>query len=254
VIEVPAATACAASQFLLITRQGSVDAADHQPSAVPGEVVEISGILVGPAKPAKGTIDSSGKVATSAGGVQVFFDGIPAPILLASAGQTTAVVPFEVVGQYSTNIQVSFNGFLSKIMTVAVGESHSAVFTQDSSGSGAGVILNQDASLNSAGHPAAKGSIVTVYTTGLGLLSPQVADGVIAGALSAQAETITATVGGEPAEVAYAGTAPGLAAGVSQVKVRIPEAAPSGNVSIVIQVGQAPWATSSSANVTVTVE
>jgi len=41
------------------------------------------------------------------------------------------------------------------------------------------------------------------------------------------------------AEVVYAGAAPGLVAGVMQVNVRIPLNAPSGNVAIVLQVGDA---------------
>ena len=48
-----------------------------------------------------------------------------------------------------------------------------------------------------------------------GMVNPPVADGVITGsALSHQIETVTATVYGQPADVLYAGTAPGLVAGV----------------------------------------
>lgn len=81
------------------------------------------------------------------------------------------------------------------------------------------------------------------------------ADGAISGsALSRQIEIVTATVNGQPADVLYAGTAPGLVAGVNQVNVRIPMATPSGNMGIAILVGTGPSAAGSSANVTVAVE
>ena len=140
-------------------------------------------------------------------------------------------------------------------MTAWVTDSQPGIFTQDSSGKGAGSILNQDYSLNSAAHPAKKGSVVMVYLTGLGVVNPPVADGVITGsALSHQIETVTATVNGQPADVLYAGTAPGLVAGVNQVNVRIPTATPSGNARIAILVGTGPSPARSSGNVTVAVE
>jgi uncharacterized protein (TIGR03437 family) len=256
VIEIPSATTCTASQFPLITLQGPMNAADYQSNSVaPGEIVDIFGTLVGPSELTKGSVDSNAKAATNVGGTQVLFDGIPAPILYASSGQTAAIVPFEVAGQNLTNLQVSVNGFLSNTVTVFVNDSHPGVFTQDSSGDGAGSILNQDYSLNSTAHPAKKGSAVMVYATGLGLVNPPVADGAITGsALSHQIETVTATVNGQPADVLYAGTAPGLVAGVNQLNVRIPMATPSGNMRIAILVGTGPSAAGSSANVTVAVE
>jgi trimeric autotransporter adhesin len=38
---------------------------------------------------------------------------------------------------------------------------------------------------------------------------------------------VTATVGGVPAEVTYAGTAPTIAAGVTQINVRVPDGLPA---------------------------
>jgi uncharacterized protein (TIGR03437 family) len=233
-----------------------LNAADYQPNSVaPGEIVDIFGTLVGPSELTKASVDSNAKVATNVGGTQVLFDGIPAPILYASSGQTAAIVPFEVAGHNLTNVQVSVNGFLSNAVTVYVSDSQPGIFTQDSSGDGPGSILNQDYSLNSAAHPTKKGSAVMVYTTGLGVVNPPVADGAITGsALSHQIEIVTATVNGQPADVLYAGTAPGLVAGVNQVNVRIPMATPSGNMRIAIFVGTEPSPAGSTANVTVAVE
>ena len=60
---------------------------------------------------------------------------------------------------------------------------------------------------------------------------------------------VQAWVDGKPAEVQYAGAAPGAVAGLFQVNVRIPLDAGSGDVSIEIHVGAA----SSQAGMTVAV-
>ena len=64
-------------------------------------------------------------------------------------------------------------------------------------------------------------------------------------------QPVTATVGGVPATVAYAGSAAGLVSGVMQVNLIIPATAPTGSsVPIVVSVGTA----NSQAGVTVAVQ
>ena len=43
-------------------------------------------------------------------GVSVLFDGTPAPVIYASALQTSVVVPYEVVNQTTTEMQIEYNG------------------------------------------------------------------------------------------------------------------------------------------------
>jgi hypothetical protein len=93
-----------------------------------------------------------------------------------------------------------------------------------------------------------------VHDRALGVVNPPVADGVITGSALSHQMTVTATVNGHPADVLYAGTAPGLVAGVNQVNVRIPTASTSGNARIAILVGTGPSPARSSGNVTVAVE
>lgn len=129
------------------------------------------------------------------------------------------------------------------------------IFTNDASGSGQGAILNQDYSRNSASNPARKGEAVAVYTTGLGSVSPAVADGALTpGTPSWQVQLPGATVDGQAATVLYAGTAPGLVAGVGQVNVVIPQSARSGSVPVVIFFGTTPGNTVTQANVTAAVQ
>jgi len=96
---------------------------------------------------------------------------------------------------------------------------------------------------------------VSVYTTGLGSVNPPVMDGTLTpGTLSWQVQPASAMVDGQSATVLYAGTAPGLVAGVSQVNVVIPQSARSGSVPIVIYFGSWPSNYVTQANVTVAVQ
>jgi len=61
-----------------------------------------------------------------------------------------------------------------------------------------------------------------LYGTGFGTLSPQPPDGQAVGQLASTKVPVTATIDGVPAVVSYAGAAPGLIAGVTQVNVQIP--------------------------------
>ena len=74
------------------------------------------------------------------------------------------------------------------------------IYTLNQSGTGPGAILNQDLlTVPTAATPAPKGSAVAVYMTGEGLTIGNV-DGVIATALKNPVATVTATVGGVPAQ------------------------------------------------------
>jgi uncharacterized protein (TIGR03437 family) len=65
-------------------------------------------------------------------------------------------------------------------------------------------------------------------------------DGAVTGAVLGKPKLpVTTTIGGAAAEVAYAGAAPGLMAGVFQVNLKVPESAtPGPEVPVQIRVGQ----------------
>ncbi len=189
----------------------------------PGELVTLYGNGIGPPAPANGVVVNNA-LSTSAGGVRVLFDGRPAPVVYASANQINAVVP-GVVGSTSstTLVQLERNGVTQVRFTVSAGDVQPALFTADGSGTGQVAALNQDGLYNGPNTPAEHGSVVALYATGAGLLASDVADGAIMGSTLVRTRApVYVRVGKLPAEVLYAGSAPGLVNGVIQVNVRLP--------------------------------
>jgi uncharacterized protein (TIGR03437 family) len=215
----------------------------------PGEIVTLWGTGIGPATPAYAAIDpSTGKLATTIGGVQVLFNGIAAPMVYAGATQISVVVPYEMASVASPGVWIKSAGQTSNAFQVTSAATAPGLFTQNSQGFGPGAIVNQDSSMNGPGNPAAKGSIVTVYMTGEGQTNPPGVTGSFTTATlpppqvtPAPVQPIQVTIGGQPApNVTYAGEAPGFAAGLMQLNVQIPSTAPSGALSIVVSVGGNP--------------
>jgi uncharacterized protein (TIGR03437 family) len=206
----------------------------------PGEIVTISGSNFGPGAFTGSQLDSNGYVTTSLGGVQALFDGVAVPLLSAQAGQVTAVVPYEVSGNTSTQLQISYQGQTSSAVTVPVAVAAPGIFTVDSSGSGQGMIFNEDGSANGPGNAASVGSTVAVYATGEGQTIPSGVDGKPGDPASPPVpiQAVTATVGGLDAPVVAAGGISGMTAGFLQVSVQIPPDVTVGDaVSIVLTIG-----------------
>jgi len=89
-------------------------------------------------------------------------------------------------------------------------------------GFGSAAALNQDGSINSHDNPAAPGSVVALYLTGLGATNPPAQEGRVSTAADSLRASVQATLYRSPAEILYAGAAPGLLAGIYQVNIRVP--------------------------------
>ena len=185
----------------------------------PGEVISLFGVNLGQTTPGQ---VQNGQVTTSLNNVSVNFDGVPAPLLGISPTQINAVAPYEIAGQSSTSITVqSTNG--SYNVTVPVVQAVPALVSANASGKGQAAALNPDNSINSPSNPAKPGDVVTLFGTGEGLVNPVPSDGTILPfPAPAPQLPITATIGGQPADVVYGAGAPGEVAGVIQINARIP--------------------------------
>ncbi len=226
-----------------ITTAGVVNGATFQSGAVaPGELVSIFGSAIGPPAPAFLTLTNPRLVANSLQGVQVFFDGVPAPLLYASSSQVNAVVPYAAAGQSATQMQLVYLGVPSNPVTLPVAATAPGIFSVAASGQGQGAILNaRDGTVNSALNPAARGDWVSIFATGAGVTMPASTDGIVASApLPVPNADVSVTMGGLPCQIQFAGAAPGLVSGVLQINAQVPAGlSPGAGVPIQISIGSA---------------
>jgi uncharacterized protein (TIGR03437 family) len=213
----------------------AVNSATYLPWAVaPGELVSLVGSGLGPVEGAQTQASPQSPFPVQASGVQVTFDGTPAPLLWVQDSQINAVVPWTLKPGTNTRICVSSGGTRTNCLTWPVEQTAPGVFLVDGVHAAA---LNQDGSINSAANPAAPGSIVSVFATGLGPIDPPPTDGSVLGIqlpnnvlqAGVVAERVTVSRTGAPngyltapVAVSYAGPAPYLVAGASQINFQIP--------------------------------
>ncbi len=209
----------------VITQGGVVNAAALISGApvAPGEFISIFGSNLAPST----TSSESYPYLTSLAGTQVLLGGQPLPLEFVSSGQINALVPYGTPVNGLQDLQVTQNGTYSFAETIVVAAANPAVFTQAQSGQGAGVIVVVKADGTqfeaSATEPATAGDALVIYCSGLGAVSPPVADGAAAplSTLSKTANPVTVTIGGQSAQVLFAGLAPGFA-GLYQVNAIVP--------------------------------
>jgi len=218
---------------------GIVNAASYQGNAIsPGEIVALFGTSIGPQVP-YGTQVWDGVVTTRLAATRVWFGTTLAPLIYAYANQVAAVVPYSVAG--TTTVQVQVENLVARTppISVAVQVATPGLFTADASGKGQLAALNQDTSPNSPSNPAALGSIIVLFATGAGVMNPAVADGTLVTSTQLPAPVLPTqvSIGGQNAQVLYAGAAPTLIAGVIQINARIPASIATGNVPVVWTIG-----------------
>ncbi len=202
-----------------------VDAASFgNPQIVsPGAIVTIFGSGIGPSQGA-GFQFAKGQLPTLLGGTEVLVNGEPASMLDANSEQLNLIVPYSVpVGSLST-IQVVSNGTPANQLSAYVIEQGISIFQYG----GAAAALNQDGTLNSAQNPAKPGSTVMLFATGGGQTNPpSMAGGVTPLGLFPLVNTPQVQIGsGSPLTIEYAGGAPGLLSGVTQINVQLPDVIP----------------------------
>ena len=151
---------------------------------------------------------------TALADVGLEINGAPVPLYLVSPGQINAQLPFDTPPGTATAAVVTPMG-RGTVATFTVLPAAPAIF----------IAVNA-------------GSVVTAYVTGLGAVSPAVPAGSAAplDTLSFAVATVTATLGGVPAAVQFAGLAPGFV-GLGQVNVIVPNDAPRGeSVPLVLEI------------------
>ncbi len=194
----------ASAPSVSFTSAAVVNAASFHSGISPGELISIFGSgLSGPG------------AATS-----VTVGGVPAQVLLASPFQINAVVPPALpAGDAAVAVTSSF-GFVSQQASLQAAAPGIFVLSSNADGTVNGAVVNQDGTINGPANPAVRGSVITVYCTGLGAVTAR-------GNLSVAALPVQAVVGGNSLPVAFAGLTPGFV-GLYQVNVSVPLPTPPG--------------------------
>ena len=211
-----------------------VDAATfgNQGTTLPGAIVTIFGSGLGPSQGIGFQLEN-GEVPASLGGTQVLVNGAPAPILYSSYWQLNLILPYSLPVGATATIQVMSGGTPANQLSDFVAEQGITFFTV---GNGAAAALNQDGSVNSAQNPAQPGSEVALFGTGGGQTDPASVAGEVTPltlfplvnvpqmlTYSPQAQNPYMA----PLTVDWAGGAPGLVAGVTQVNITLPDVIPA---------------------------
>jgi uncharacterized protein (TIGR03437 family) len=206
----------------------------------PGQIVTLRGVGLGPEVGVTARPSAAGAYGTTLADTTVLFDGIPAPLLYASTEQVNAIVPYAIHGRATTKVQVEQGGNWSLAIELRVADALPGFFTGTGLGRGQAAALNSDFTSNSAANPALRGSIITLFGTGEGQTDPAGQDGrVIVTDLRRPLLRVIARIGGRPAELLYAGSAPQQVPGVFQLNVRVPDDVEPGAALVEVQVGNA---------------
>ena len=200
----------------------------------PGQVVSITGSSLGPTVP---VLTPAGQPwPTGLGNVRVSVNGVPAPIRYASATRLDVQMPFDLV--VPATIQINYGSNNSAPVTVPVQNTFPGLFAMQSGGTGQARASNQDWTANSSTNAAARGTYIIVWGVGLGAVTPAAVAGQVAPntPLYNAVNKVAASIGGAPAEVSFAGLAPGVV-GAYQINILVPPNAPTGRQEVIISNG-----------------
>jgi uncharacterized protein (TIGR03437 family) len=208
----------------------------------PGEIISIKGSGLGPGNPVSFSVSTLNN--PSLAGVQVTFNGYSGTLLYVSSTQINVTVPYEVAGSNSTSIVVIYQGVPSAAIVQPVGTASLGLFTDNATGSGQAAAVNSNYAYNTAASPALQGSYISVYATGGGQTNPASFDGEVSPTTSLLPllfqPFVTATIGGKPAGILFAGAAPGYVTGLVQFNIQVPIGVTGGALPIVISINGVP--------------
>ncbi|HLK18201.1 MAG TPA: protease pro-enzyme activation domain-containing protein [Bryobacteraceae bacterium] len=215
--------------------QGVANGASFQHVYSPGMTLSVFGSHLAPSP----SIASSVPLPFSTVGVAATVNNVAAPLYYVSPGQLNIQIPYETAVNQPATLRINNNGLIGTYQLNIVPASP-GIFTDSSGG------IVPVASGN-------RGSIVSLYLTGAGAVSPEVATGAAPNAntpvedLPKPSLDVAVTVGGVTAPIQFIGIPTGLV-GVMQINFYVPIGVQDGTQPVVVTVnGQA----SSAANLKV---
>lgn len=199
----------------------------------PGEIVTVFGSGIGP-QTLMASTPTNNTLPTEVGGATVYIGGIPAPMLYTWTSQASVVVPYEVTPG-NTSVTVSYGGQVSLELPVQVAPTAPGIFTVDQSGQGQAVAFNETGTMNSPTTPVVEGTVIIVYMTGAGLVTPSEPDGVFA--FVQPLLPVTATIGGIASDVQFVAGDYTLTPGIIRVFIRVPVGITGSAIPVIVTVG-----------------
>ena len=213
---------------------GVVDAASFQPRPlVAGGIAAIFGTNLA-STTAQATTTP---LPTTMGGVAVQMNGVTARLFYVSPTQINFQAPWGLSTQSEATLTVSRDGMTSAPVSVSLAPARPAIFTMNGQGQGAIVVAltgqlaaPPESAPGLPARPVRRGEFISIYCTGLGLVTNPPADGApaLASPLSAALSQPSVAIGGQTMTGTFAGLAPGFV-GLGQVNAQVPEAAPVGS-------------------------
>jgi uncharacterized protein (TIGR03437 family) len=224
----------------IIASNGVLNAASFTGTAAPGALMAVFGSNL-----ATGTAEATAlPLPTKMANVQAFLGGEPLPLLYAGPSQINAMAPFDIATNSPRQLVVQNGSALSVPEEVVVAPAAPASFTLDGSGSGPAIVVAIPASggahlVNSA-NPAHGGDTIVIYCTGLGSVasSLEAGDATPVSPLAPASDAISVTVGGQAAQVAFAGLVPTFT-GLYQINAVLPAGLSGDALQLVIGAGTA---------------
>jgi uncharacterized protein (TIGR03437 family) len=172
-------------------------------------------------------------------GAQVLLGNEKLPLLYTSSGQMNVQVPFDIPVNTQFQMTVQKDSTLSVPEPLVIAQAQPGIFTVNQQGTGQGVILKSDQiTLARPATPAAIGEAIVIYCAGLGPVDPPATAGIAAplSPLSSTTNTVTVSIGGQNAQILFAGLTPGFA-GLYQVNAVVPAGIATGDsVPVFLQV------------------
>ena len=213
-----------------------VSAADSKSPVAPGGLITVWGTALSPTNQATSQIPAPTALAQSC----LTVNGQPMPLIFVSPNQVNAQMPFQAFG--NVVMVVHTPGGVSPNFNLTVDSNAPAVFLSATAGplTNLPTVVRQSTNLLvTDSDPIHEGDAITLYTTGLGAVTPVVPNGNPgpSNPLAYSVVQPVLTLGGAGLGVDYAGLAPGEV-GVYQINATVPSNAPQGlNIPLTISQG-----------------
>ncbi|HKA02097.1 MAG TPA: hypothetical protein VKE70_36550 [Candidatus Solibacter sp.] len=216
----------------VIAPGGIVNALSYTSGAIaPGELLTVFGSGFEPAAlQVAAPVNNRYPYGLSA--TNVLFNDQPGGVITAMTPTQINVFSPPFLPSGKVNVKIQIDTLLSAPLSVPVAKTAPG-FTP--------IVLNQNGTINSPSNPAPVGSIISLYGTGEGAITPLLVPSflTISTPYGVPNASVAVTIGGKPAEILYAGEAPFEPVGILQINARIPASLAAGSVPVLVTVGDA---------------